>query len=255
MALSYGTGFASGDIDVENTGDLVTSGASSHGIVASSRVFTYAGAASADAGNISIINHHNSPGGIITTSGTASSAIFAESISELGSGGTIDVINGLTSTVACDANGCTAVHLESSGATGGDDITVVNDDIISGGQGGQAIELIEGADNKITNGQDPSLQPGDAVISTKGGIYDTVISGTTGNDAIENLNGGIITGNLRMGTGVNSLLNDSDATYNSGDTVDLGGGTFTNNAFFSPGTVNGVMSASNDRRIQCRARF
>lgn len=62
---------------------------------------------------------------------------------------------------------------------------------LQGGVGGKAISLIGGSDNSVINGFDPASS---ALIETSGGVLDTVISGTTGNDAIQTINGATIIG-------------------------------------------------------------
>lgn len=238
MALSYARGQNSGDVSVLTTGPIETSGSSAHAIIAESRVYSDPAAESADAGSVSIGNGAN-----IVTSGAGAHAIFARSASPIGLAQNVNVENS-DATVACTASGCAAIYLESFGSSGSGNISLFNNQVISGGLGGKAIELVSGRDNLIVN--DQGAKPaGSTMIGASGGIYDTAISGTTGNDRIENRNGALITGNIRLGSGNNSLLNDTGSTYISGTTIDLGGGTFTNNAFFSPGGVSNIMSASN----------
>jgi len=130
--------------------------------------------------------------------------------------------------------------LESSGETEGD-LTVGNGGLIEGGAGGAAIALLGGVNNEILN--DGDLDPNDeARIQTAGGVLDTVITGTSGNDNIINRNGAYILGSVALGDGVNNFLNESGALYDAGTLIGLGGGTFTNNAFLSIGGLGSIMN-------------
>ncbi|PUE43838.1 hypothetical protein B9Z34_03225 [Limnohabitans sp. Hippo3] len=148
------------------------------------------------------------------------------------------------STIISTAPGSTAVTLESTGFTDGN-IYLENGGLIQGGAGGSAIALLGGNNNLVVN--DSSLDPNDkAIIRTAGTVFDTVITGTSGHDAIQNLNGGTIVGSVHLGSGNNSFLNGSGSMYLPGNTIYLGSGNlFSNSGYLSPGGLNTVMSASN----------
>jgi uncharacterized protein with beta-barrel porin domain len=135
--------------------------------------------------------------------------------------------------------GSTALTMSSGG-----NIYLENGGLIEGGATATAVKLIGGNDNLIVN--DNSLDPNDtAIIKTSGTVFDTVITGTSGNDAIQNLNGASIIGSINLGSGVNSFLNGDGSYYLPGNTVNLGSGNvFTNKGYFSPGGLGTVMSAS-----------
>ncbi|MBB5753928.1 hypothetical protein [Prosthecomicrobium pneumaticum] len=255
----------SGDVSVSNAGGVIE-GFTAIGLYASSE------SEIGDSGTVSI---DNTGGRVASTAAGTNSAVLGESLSATGDSGPVsfdntdgvvdwngtfravrlvssaasgdagDVTATSSGSIACAGAGCIALEVESTGAGTLGDLTVTNKGLISGGTGGQAIALVGGATNSVVNDAEGDLED-PATLVTLGGIADTVISGTSGNDSIENRNGGLIVGSIWLGSGTNALLNGAGSTYDSGKTVYLGSGNlFTNNGYFSPGGVDSVMSASN----------
>jgi hypothetical protein len=94
------------------------------------------------------------------------------------------------------------------------------------------VQFVQGANNTLTNR---------GTITNLAGIGATTIIGGTGNEPVQNF--GIVTGNVDLGTGVNSFNNLSGGLFNSGATVDLGtGNVLTNSGALSPGGTATVLT-------------
>ncbi|MEJ2574465.1 MAG: autotransporter domain-containing protein [Gammaproteobacteria bacterium] len=97
-----------------------------------------------------------------------------------------------------------------------------------------AVRFADGVNNSLTNHGN---------VTTAAGAAGTAISGTGGNEVIDNF--GIITGAVDLGTGVNSFHNERDASFNLGTTVNLGSGNLlTNDGTVAPGGAGNVMTSS-----------
>jgi outer membrane autotransporter protein len=284
IAESTSESGAAGNVTVDSTrGYVAISGqASASAILALSQ----ASGEGNNSGNISVVN---ADGTILSATGGQASAVDVRSISAGGNSGAImldnrggsitsdntgtavylqssavdgSALNSLTagdddpynivllnhSAIVSTALGSTAVTLQSTDDAGGN-IYLENGGLIEGGAGGSAIALLGGNNNLIIN--DSTLDPEDrAILRTKGGVLDTVISGTTGNDAIRNLSGATIIGSVHLHDGDNSFYNGVNSYYLPGNTVYLGTGKlFTNEGYLSPGGLNNVMSISNANNI------
>jgi hypothetical protein len=71
--------------------------------------------------------------------------------------------------------------------------------------------------------------------SISSNTYTLAVRGGSGNDIVNNYN--LITGNINLDGGTNAFDNKSTGTFISGSTVNLGGGTLTNEGNLSPGGV------------------
>lgn len=224
-------------VSVTNVGGVITSLDTS----ASSAIVAQSISANGNAGNISL----NNTGGAISSAGTGS-AVSLTSQAVNGVAGSISVLT--KSSITSSAVGSTALTLTSTGFTGGN-ITLTNGGLIEGGPQGTGVAIVGGNNNVITN--DSSLVAGEsAIIRTAGTVFDTVITGTTGNDSIRNLSGATIRGSVNLGAGTNSFLNDQGSLFMPGNTVFLGAGnSFTNNGYFSAGDLGTVMSVQSGNGV------
>jgi hypothetical protein len=179
----------------------------------------------------------NNVGGLIISNNVGTTVLLQTRAGQASGAVTADNASAIIS----QATGGTAITLESVGATQSD-LTLTNGGLIQGGAGGHAIVLIGGNNNLITN--NGATSPTElAFITTSGSITDVVISGSDQNDAIENLNGGIIRGSINLGAGINSILNSgTDSVLETGNLIYLGvGNTLTNNGTLSPGGIDHLM--------------
>ena len=117
--------------------------------------------------------------------------------------------------------------IELSSLTGNSDVTI-NAGTVNGFT--YAIDFIGGNNNSLLN-------KGSLIAQSN-----LVIRGSTGNETINNE--GTITGNVDLGTGLNAFNNKSTGTFRSGMTVNLGGGTLTNEGVLSPGGMNAVQTTA-----------
>lgn len=236
-------------VGLMNTGGVLTTGNRSHGIFLQSigggggAVFHDADKSqvsntlsAANSGNAGTVKLHQT--GDITTVGKESFGIALQSIG--GGGGFVDGVfagtaggSGAGGLVELTIDGnieslhetSTAVLAQSAGSAGGNvSIALKDGRIIIGGSKGVGIDLREGTDNKIAN---------DGTITTAALVQGLAISGTTGNDSVEN--NGLVTGNVELAGGTNKFSNLIDtARFNMGQTVDLG---LAANLLFNNGIV------------------
>ncbi|WP_169054295.1 autotransporter outer membrane beta-barrel domain-containing protein [Nitratireductor sp. XY-223] len=252
---------ANGDGDavtLNNTGIVSTAGSRSHAIVLQSigggggAVFhdadatqvnmTLSAANSGDGGAVTLVQSGN-----VATSGRESFGIVLQSLG--GGGGFIDGV--FTGTAGGSGTGAgvdltldgnvetshetsTAVLAQSAGTSGGNiAIHLKTGRLIAGGAKGIGVDLREGADNTVTN---------DGVITTMALVDGLAVSGTTGNDTIEN--NGLVTGDIKLAGGINAFNNRVDAArFNMGKTVDLG---LASNRLFN----NGIIELADTGKIE-----
>ncbi len=243
---------ASGNGDVvtlHNTGMVLTDGSRSHGILLQSigggggAVLhdadaglvrnTLSAANSGDGGAVKLVQT-----GDVETIGEGSFGILLQSIG--GGGGFIDGVfagtaggNGVGDTIDLTIDGrvetrhetSTAVMAQSTGTSGGDiSITLKAGGVVLGGANGVGIDLKEGAQNTITN---------DGIITTAALLKGLAVSGTSGNDTIENNE--LIIGSLKLAGGTNRFNNNLETSlFNMGTTVDLG---LASNQLYNNGTI------------------
>lgn len=194
-ALSAANSGDGGAVQLLQTGDMETSGKESFGI---------------------LLQSIGGGGGFID-------GVFAGTAGGAGAGGTVDLtVDGEVKTFHETS---TAVLAQSTGTSGGDiSITLSAGGIIMGGAQGVGIDLRKGADNTITN---------DGIITTTAFVKGLALSGTSGNDTVENND--LITGNVKLAGGANAFNNNVDtARFNMGQTVDLG---LASNRLYNNGTI------------------
>ena len=226
-----------GAVTVSHTGNISTSGNDSHGIVAQSV------AGKDQAGNVSVtLNDPAStatPGNIIAT-GLGASGIIAQSLGAGGSG-----------TINITINQPTA---NSGIVQGGPSGTVTNSDGSTTTYTAYGILIQDGKNNVLTNHGSVSTQDGtsgtavmvqadygapawaDLTINNYGAITGSVNQGA---QASSSLNNGL---KLPTGSSTITLNNYQGATYTPGATVNLAGGTLTNQGTLSLGTVQSTLT-------------
>ncbi|MBW2559376.1 MAG: hypothetical protein JRE40_00830, partial [Deltaproteobacteria bacterium] len=245
-----------GGVTVTNSGNIVTEGVFSHGIVAQSVggggglagvsnelgvtttsfgsnmqgiLISYEGlgvsfagsvGGNGSGGSVTVTNSGN-----ITTQGAFSHGILAQSAGGTGSGGSITVTN--SGNILAEGANSDGILAQSIGGTGGGNISVtILGGTVQGGSGtGTAVRIMEGSTNTLTSY---------GTITSKDGAAGNAIIGTSGNDAINNY--GTVTGIVDLGTGTNSFNNGVASTFNPGPIVSVGAGNmFTNSGMLSPG--------------------
>ena len=138
---------------------------------------------------------------------------FAASAGGIGVGGAIDIL--LNGNVSVTSPGGTAILAQSLGSDGRGDITVelAEESAIALGEGGVALAFDGGAQNTFINR---------GMIVSPDGLETLLMTGTNGNDRIENFS--ILVGNVALGSGINALNNNADAVLLTGSSIDLGNG-------------------------------
>ena len=228
LNLSNGGFGDGGDITFTQMGNVLTTGEHAYGALIQSLAggggavdIEYMGSAggSGHAGDIDVTFN-----GSVATAGDYSKAIFAQSAAGTGTGGVVTI--SAESDVYAQGYGADAVHAESSGEAGGNDITVsLNGAATIAGQGGTGVNLVGGANNSLSNHSSLASLDGLSGMAVRGGL---------GNDHLDNYN--VIVGNIDLGSGSNGVINRANATYYSGATVNLGtGNNFANSGILSPG--------------------
>jgi outer membrane autotransporter protein len=249
---SGGAGGDGGDVTLNSTGTISTSGDFAMGVVAQSvagggglagffnpqgitnneivnSVFntfvdteaglSFAGSVggAGTAGDV-IVNHT----GNIQTLGDGAHGLFAQSAAGLGAAGDVDItLNGSINALGNYAYG---IYAQSGGGSGNGCITVtINEDgTVMGGTGmGAGIYMDGGNNNTLTNRGSISALSGTAIV------------GGTGNETVFNY--GTVTGSVSLGAGSNAFNNMVGGTFNAGATVNLESGTLSNAGMFSPG--------------------
>ena len=239
-----------GDLDVDNTGVIATTGAGAHGVFLQSigggggAVFTTVDApvvtlSTANAGDGGAIRFAQT--GDVTTEGARAFGVFAQSLG--GGGGFVDGVfagsaggagKGSAIDLSLDGDvlalgtGSTALFAQSTGRDGGGDIhaaLTAGHDIV-GGNGGVGVAFDGGAQNLFTN---------DGSVMTRDGINGMAFTGGAGSDVI--VNNDTVLGNLSMGAGTNRFTNSADATFYSGASLSLGAASnlLINNGVLVPG--------------------
>jgi hypothetical protein len=262
-----GSNGASGDggaLEVQNTGDVVTSGLRSHGVFlqsiggGGSAVFTDAAAptvtlSAANSGNGGDILFEQN--GTIATLGDHAYSLFAQSVgggggyvdgafaASAGGAGTAGAIDlALNGDIAALGEFSTALFAQSTGADGlGGDITATLSagNQLVGGENGVAVYYDGGAANRFTNHGDVRTLSGQQGFAFRGGA---------GGDFIDNH--GVVVGNVDLAGGANGFANNADGTFYSGTTINLGAATneLRNDGVISPGAgmlaVNTRLSGS-----------
>ncbi|VAV95624.1 hypothetical protein MNBD_ALPHA04-1763, partial [hydrothermal vent metagenome] len=248
-----------GDIIFTNTGTVMTTGGQSHGVVIQS-IGGGGGAIFGDlAGStVDLSTANNGSGGAIaftqigdiTTMGANSFGIIAQSIGgggglvgdlfmgSAGGAGSGDAITlDIQGDIMASGNGSTAVFAQSLGSGGGGNIslTLAEGQQILAGEGGTTVAFDGGADNIFEN---------NGSVMTLDGLTGTAITGTSGNDTINN--SGMIIGNIALGGGANSFTNLGSGTFISASALNLGASEnlFTNSGLLTPGDLNTIQTTA-----------
>jgi uncharacterized protein YhjY with autotransporter beta-barrel domain len=250
-----GTAGNGGDVTVTNNGNITTTGDGAYGIFAQS--VGGGGGLVGDLGNdvpgLSLLNFAGSVGGsgnggdvtisqtgAITTYGTNSTGIFAQSSGGTnGVGGSIHVtVNGSVIVNGVDADG---IFVQSGGGAtvvtapipvtpfivpqglpvnGNADVFIGSNSIVQGGTGNSAgVRFMDGVNNTLEN---------HGMISTLNGAAGLAVSGTDGNDTVENY--GVVFGSVDLGGGGNAFVNQQGALFAAGSIINLGAGNQLGNA-------------------------
>lgn len=243
-----------GSIAIRNDGRMLTEGKAANGILLQS--IGGGGGAVFGAGNASSLtlsSANSGDGGVVSLSqkgdivalGDRATALVAQS---LGGGGGYVAGGGFTGTaggagrggaVTLDVQGsilatglnATAVLAQSLGSSGAGNLLVSASGDVRGGSGsGVGVALDGGADNAVT------------VLKTLSAVSGTAMTGTGGNDRLENR--GLTVGNLFLGGGQNLVHNALGATFLSIDTLDLRQGPSSTGVFSNDGTLLVGLAAS-----------
>jgi uncharacterized protein YhjY with autotransporter beta-barrel domain len=242
LGLAYGQsgggGGDGGNVIVNNTGDILTKGASSYGMFVQSvgggggvgssvgtglgnvllqNSFAGSVGGAGSAGNISITQNGN-----IFTLGDNADGIFAQSAGGSNYGGNVTV--SLTGNVFAEGTNANGIYVQSRGNAGAGNLNVtLYQGTIQGGFGSSAaVRFADGVNNSLNNF---------GVISNLNGYSGYIAIGGNANESV--INNGTMTGSIDLGSGTNSLLNAGGATFNAGNIIRLGAG----NSFVNVGTL------------------
>ncbi len=180
-------------------------------------------------------------GGGVETRGSQAHGIFAQSIAGATTGGLEDrsgnVIINLTSDgahnlVAATGYGSAGIFAQSLGRDGSGNIDIFVGEswhVVGGSDAGIGIQIRDGAFNNLTN---------HGFISTAAGLGGIAVLGGYGDETIDNHF--YMLGSIDLGSGLNSFNNMSQGWFDAGDTVDLGGGVFSNSGTLAPGGIANI---------------
>jgi uncharacterized protein YhjY with autotransporter beta-barrel domain len=251
LAFGQGGGNAGdgGIVTVLTTGDIITRGVGSNGIMAQSvggggglagslgndlpilEVLNFAGSTGGD-GSGGLVNIVHT--GDIATLGDASDGIWAQSAGGKDNGGEVKIrITGDIITSGAESNG---IFAQSAGETSKGDITInVEGGMVQGGRNtGAGVRFIDGNNNLLTTS---------GTIQTYDLLLGTAISGGAGNETVDN--SGTVNGNVHLGAGTNQFIHRTGALLQSGAVVDLGAGNqFRNQGRISAGAVGTVQKTT-----------
>jgi hypothetical protein len=257
-----------GEVTIIQTGEITTIGTRSHGIVAQAvgggggavgGVNSGAGSAGGAGNAAAATATANSQ---VAVHGATSYALFGQSATGVGNSGAV----ALTAQSNLFAQGAhsVAAYGESTGSGEKGDITIdlYGPFTIGGGQTGVAAMMVGGANNTITNrsllyamGQEfDYIYFGDAPVgpvpvnAVLASLIDDFspmsITGTGGNDAVVNQRTvttlGRIIGNIDLGGGLNTFGNGVAASMVGLQSIDLGGGLFTNDGLMTNQGIGAV---------------
>jgi uncharacterized protein with beta-barrel porin domain len=222
------------DVTVTSTGNITTTGDGSHGIAASN--IGAGGVAVTSTGNITtagntsygILAQAGGAGGVtvISTGNISATGNDLSGIGAVNAGGAVAVTStGNITTAGSNANGIAAL--------GGGPINItIKSGMVSGGSGsGAGVFINFGTNNTLTN------------MVTVTALSGLAISGTTGNDTVNNF--GTVVGNVILGSGTNAFNNMTGGIFNAGATVNLGAGNvLTNAGTLSPGGAGVIQTTA-----------
>ena len=232
-----------GDVSLTNTGAILTAGAASNGVLLQSiggggGVVLSDTAPSAvvvttnadNVGNGGKVTFHQTGGvevlganayGIILQSlgggGGWVDNVFAGTAGGVGLGGAIDLA--FNAGVYAPGAGSVAVKVQSLGSLGGGNINIAAAGHVRGNAA--AIEMEGGANNLLTS------------TGSLSAVSAQAITATSGNDTVRNT--GLIVGNVDLGSGTNTVLNEAGATFVAISKLDLRDGLTPNSVFINKG--------------------
>jgi hypothetical protein len=274
FTLRGGSTGESGTVTIIQDGAIETAGARSHGIVA--QVVAGGGGAGGGVGSAGgNTTGAGSAGGAgnagaasatamdqVRVSGSESYALFGQSAAGNGNSGNVNLV--AQSSLLAQGAGSVAAYGEStaSGSKGNIAIDLRGAYTVGGGGTGVAAMLVGGTDNALNNnsllyamGQEYDFQlpqfatlaaiepaPINAILeSLLDDFSPLAITGTSGNDTVNNQRTGTtlgrVIGNIDLGGGTNSFNNFETSSMVALDSIDLGGGLFSNRGRF---TMNGI---------------
>lgn len=234
-----------GSVVVDYAGTIDVSGAYARGIVATTD----------EGANISVHAKAN-----VTASGASAIGIFVGGIGEGQPNGdgtmtpanngrlSVEVASGVTVQGGSTGSGNYALERLGAGVVfvGGAENSLVNRGTITSASG-LAIVAFEGLQMMDEDDDGEilvSFKAGPLSVQNYGTIAGAIVSGR-GNDKVVNQGLGIISGNIDLGGGVNSLINRDDAVINSFDRIAVGtGNTFTNSGILNPGGLGKIQSTT-----------
>ena len=219
QAAIGGGGGSGANVSVTNTGDIQTTGAGAHGIVAQSI-----------GGGGGIV------GGGIFANSLSTSGPFAGSAGGTGSAGQVKVDN--QANIYAMGKDSIAIFAQSANASGlGGPITIdiAAGKTVAGGSGaGNAVRMIGGATNTLTN---------NGAVTTVAGVDGMTVFGGLGADRF--INFGFANGSVDLGSGANFVDNKTGAFFDSGATVNVGAGNLVlNEGLISPGSLLRAMTTN-----------
>ena len=279
ISLGGGAGGNGAAVNVTNSAVVATTGDYSHGIwaqsvgggggLAGSAGFSVTGQSYAgsngdegDAGDVTVVNN-----GDVFTAGTASAGIFAQSASGGADGsstsGADDYAVGATGTgktvsittegaVYTEGEQSNAIVAQSVGLNGNGDMTVTigTSSVVMGGTDADGfgvgddptgVTLLDGKTNLISNRGTISTQEGysgTALLAKR--TYTESSNTTVVDNTLENW--GTVTGSIFFGGATNTIDNFFGSRLNMGVSIDLAGGTLTNEGTVSPGGYDQILT-------------
>jgi Autotransporter beta-domain len=211
---NLGNGGNGGDVTIANTNAIQTVGANSHGIFAQSI--------------------GGGGGAVSSISNSTSFLVFAGSTGAAGTGGDVKITQ--TGDIFTPGANSFGILAQSQGTTGNGNITIdfLSGSITGGSGNGAGVGFLNGNNNLLTNR---------GMISSGNGLGGWAISGTSGNETVDNF--GTVIGSFNLGNGVNVFNNRFGATFISGSIANLGSGTgnnLFNSGLISPGGLGNILT-------------
>ena len=232
-----------GDVSLTNTGAILAAGAASNGVLLQSigggggvvlsdtaRGSVVVSTNADNIGNGGKVTFHQTGGvevlganayGIILQSlgggGGWVDNVFAGTAGGVGLGGAIDLA--FNAGVYAPGAGSVAVKVQSLGSLGGGNINIAAAGHVRGNAA--AIEMEGGANNLLTS------------TGSLSAVSARAITATSGNDTVRNT--GLIVGNVDLGSGTNTVLNEAGGTFVAISKLDLRDGLTPNSVFINKG--------------------
>ena len=253
FGAANGSKGSGGIVSIVQTGEIQTDGDRAHGIVAqavggsgglggtSSLAMGQSGAGSnggiGDAAAASATANSQ-----VVVRGSSSYAMFGQSATGQGNASQVTLV--AKSNLIAQGSDSIAAYGESSasGAKGDIQIDLNGQLTVGGADSGVAVMLVKGNNNVVRNhsltfATGAALSTGDELALRLTDFSALTFYGTTGNDRIENsrLDGtlGRIIGNIDLESGVNSLQNFEGASIVGLESIELGGGLYTNSGLMT----------------------